>query len=79
MHSKLTKAIDDFANKALRTISFGYKDLNKGDGGPAFLDVDESKVIHVIEKTGFTLVAIVGIKDILRPEVFGAIKQCHEA
>lgn len=38
--------------------------------------MDEDKVIHAIEKTGFTLVAIVGIKDIIRKEVPDAVAKC---
>jgi hypothetical protein len=35
--------------------------------------MDEDGVIHAIEKTGFTLIAIVGIKDIIRKEVPEAV------
>jgi hypothetical protein len=38
--------------------------------------MSEDGVIHEIEKTGFTLICIVGIKDIIRPEVPKAVKQC---
>ena len=31
--------------------------------------MDEDKVIRQIEKTGFTCIGILGIKDIIRPEV----------
>ncbi len=35
--------------------------------------MDAEGVIHSIEKTGFTLIAIVGIKDIIRKEVPEAV------
>ncbi len=38
--------------------------------------MDEGGVIHAIEKTGFILVAIVGIKDIIRQEVPEAVAKC---
>lgn len=38
--------------------------------------MDENNVIHAIEKTGFVLVAIVGIKDIIRKEVPEAVAKC---
>lgn len=38
--------------------------------------MDAEGVIRVVEKTGFTLIAIVGIKDIIREEVPRAIEQC---
>jgi len=41
--------------------------------------MDEEGVIHAIEKTGFTLISIIGIKDIIRPEVPDAIAKCHKA
>jgi len=43
------------------------------DGGPTHEDMDEGGVIRVIEKTGFTLVGILGIKDIIRKEVPDAV------
>jgi len=41
--------------------------------------MDSEGVLHSIEKTGFTLISIVGIKDIIRPEVPDAIATCHRA
>lgn len=41
--------------------------------------MDEEGVIHKVEKDRFTLVSIIGIKDIIRPEVPGAVKKCQEA
>jgi hypothetical protein len=35
--------------------------------------MDEAGVIRVIEKTGFILIGILGIKDIIRQEVPGAV------
>ena len=74
MKSNLLQIITDYAKGALRTICFGYKDLRQGEGGPSHEDMDEEGVIHKIEKNGFVLIAIVGIKDIIRPEVPKAVK-----
>jgi Ca2+ transporting ATPase len=41
--------------------------------------MDSEGVLHSVEKTGFTLISIVGIKDIIRPEVPDAIAICHKA
>jgi len=38
--------------------------------------MDPEGVIQAIEKTGFTLIAIVGIKDIIRKEVPDAVAKC---
>ena len=79
MKSNLIQIINDYAKQALRTISFAYKDLKVGDGGPTHEEMDKEGVIHSIEKTGFTLVALIGIRDIIRPEVPDAIAKCHGA
>jgi len=57
----------------LRTICVGYKDLAHNEGGPTHEDMDDAGVIRVIEKTGFTLIGILGIKDIIRKEVPDAV------
>ena len=41
--------------------------------------MDEGGVIHSIERTGFVLIAIVGIKDIIRKEVPDAVAKCQRA
>jgi P-type E1-E2 ATPase len=71
--------INGYAKGALRTISFGYKDLKSNEGGPTHTDMDEDQVIRAVEKTGFILVAIVGIKDIIRKEVPEAVAKCQRA
>ena len=74
MKSNLLQIITDYAKQALRTICFAYKDLKDGEGGPSHEDMDEEGVIHKIEKDKFIVIAIVGIKDIIRPEVPKAVK-----
>ena len=41
--------------------------------------MDSEGVIRVVEKDGFILIAVIGIKDIIREEVPKAIAQCHKA
>jgi magnesium-transporting ATPase (P-type) len=36
----------------------------------------ENPVLGAIEKTGFTLISVVGIKDIIRKEVPEAVEKC---
>jgi Ca2+ transporting ATPase len=62
-------AIKEMADKALRTIVLGYKSIR---GNEDMTTIDKVK-LYEIEKTDFTLVAILGIADILRPEVTHAI------
>lgn len=60
------------AKKALRTIAFAYKDITPGLNGPNH-DEPTHEDIKDIEKSGFTLICIFGIMDIMRPEVPGAV------
>lgn len=73
MKSNLLQIITQYASQALRTICIAYKDLKPGEGGPTHEDMDEDGVIHAVEKKGFTLIGIFGIKDIIRKEVPTAV------
>jgi Ca2+-transporting ATPase len=57
-------AIDTFACEALRTLCLAYQDV----GGEGELPTD-----------GYTLIAVFGIKDPLRPGVREAVETCHAA
>ena len=59
------------ADKALRTISIAYKDVDSIDTSE-FKNKD-SKGVFDVETSGFTLVGVLGIKDILRQEVPAAV------
>ena len=65
------------ANKALRTICLAYKDIPVKTG--LEFENKDSKGVYEAETTGFILIAVLGIKDILREEVPGAVKQCVNA
>jgi P-type Ca2+ transporter type 2B len=43
------------------------------------LDDKDDKGVHKVEKSGLKMVALIGIKDILRQEVPGAIAKCKAA
>jgi P-type E1-E2 ATPase len=54
--------------------------LKAGEGGHSHTDPDtENPALFAIEKTGLILIAIVGIKDIIRKEVPEAVAQCQKA
>ncbi|CAA0816574.1 Putative calcium-transporting ATPase 11- plasma membrane-type [Striga hermonthica] len=63
----IMKAIDSFACAALRTLCLAFKDVE--------ITSDES----VIPENGYTLIAVVGIKDPVRPGVKEAVKTCLAA
>ncbi|GER25844.1 calcium ATPase [Striga asiatica] len=62
--SNVSDTINEFANEALRTLCLAYK------------DVDDEKNIP---ENGYTLIAVVGIKDPVRPGVKEAVKTCLAA
>ncbi len=72
-------AITLYASQSLRTISFAYKDLRQNEGGPKHDAIGEGDYLYDIEKEGYTLIAIVGIKDVIREEVPNAVALCHKA
>jgi len=65
--------IKSYAKEALRTIAFAYKDLMEDEGGPLHEEKEEGSKIYKIEEGGLTLIAIAGIKDIIRDEVPDAV------
>ncbi|ONM34715.1 calcium-transporting ATPase 1, plasma membrane-type [Zea mays] len=61
---RVASAIDAFACEALRTLCLAYQDV----GGASDVPGD-----------GYTLIAVFGIKDPLRPGVREAVRTCHDA
>ncbi|KAG2594145.1 hypothetical protein PVAP13_5NG623400 [Panicum virgatum] len=61
---RVASAIDAFACEALRTLCLAYQDVTSGSDIP---------------NDGYTLIAVFGIKDPLRPGVREAVKTCHAA
>lgn len=59
--------INGFAGEALRTLCLAFKDMDSSSSGDS-IPVD-----------GYTLIAVVGIKDPLRPGVKDAVKTCLNA
>ena len=70
--------ITGYAKKALRTICLAYKDLMPGEGGTNH-DNPQDQDVKDVEKSGLTLVCILGIMDIIRPEVPDAVETIHGA
>lgn len=72
---KIKNELNDLAEQALRVIAVGYKNLK---GNENFQTYDD-KGIFEIEKEGFTLLALIGIRDRIRPCVKQAINKCRKA
>lgn len=76
---QLLGLIEKYAKGALRTFAFAYKDLQQGEGGEGHDAKAENGKSYEIEDSGLTLIALCGIKDIIREEVPGAVALCNEA
>ncbi|CAN4106603.1 unnamed protein product [Withania somnifera] len=65
--TNIMDVINEFAGEALRTLCLAFKDIQN--------DYQETN----IPESGYTLVAVVGIKDPVRPGVKEAVKSCLAA
>lgn len=63
------------AKSSLRTLCLGYKRL----GQNYQTTTKDGKGVYDVEKTGITLLAVIGVRDNPRKEVPDAIKKCHAA
>jgi len=61
-----------YAKDALRTVALAYKDIEAGECGDRH-DEPVDEPVKNIEKSGFTLIAIMGIEDTVREEVPSAV------
>jgi Ca2+ transporting ATPase len=75
----IKEVIENFAKGALRTICLAYKDLRPNEGGITHEDDDEDGINKVVEKMGLTCIGVLGIRDIIRPEVPDAVRTCRKA
>lgn len=78
--AKINETIKNFATQALRTIGFAYKDLLAGEGGADHDRMcEDNPHLAEIEEKNNVLIAIAGIKDIIREEVPEAVRKCNYA
>ncbi|CAI5978063.1 unnamed protein product [Closterium sp. NIES-65] len=76
----LGKVVEESATAALRTLSLAYKDLSAEEVEQMGLVKEGEWVADVaIPDQGLTLMAVVGIKDPLRPEVPRSVMLCKRA
>ena len=71
--------IEKYAKNALRTICLAYRDLEDHEGGATHENDSENGVDKEVEMNGLTCLGILGIRDIIRPEVPDAIHTCQNA
>ncbi|CBZ53551.1 hypothetical protein NCLIV_033380 [Neospora caninum Liverpool] len=70
--------IHKLAGEALRTICLAYRDIPVEEGDTTWLQDSEIRPFKKME-TGLTCLAIVGIRDPVRPEVPAAVCACQNA
>lgn len=76
----INNVIVTYAQQALRTICFAYKDLSEDDGGHTHEDDAEDGVNKEVEMGGNLIcLGIIGIRDVIRPEVPDAVSVCQKA
>ena len=75
---KLDDIINTYAELALRTIVIAYKDLEPNQDG-AKHDNPQDEDVKDVEKSGLTLVGILGIMDVIRQEVPKAVEAVNGA
>lgn len=69
-----SKAEEDYAESGLRTLAVAYRDVPAADVPESLDDWD----IKTVEQN-LTLVGQAAMADPARPEIFAAVKECHEA
>lgn len=63
------------AENSLRTLCLAYKKISSHDN----FESKDNKGVFEVEKSNLVLIAVVGVRDMPRPEVPEAIRQCHKA
>lgn len=76
----LTRLIDDYASRSLRTIGMVYRDFDRWPAkGARVAEGDKNEVIFEDVFRQMVLLGIVGIQDPLRVGVTEAVKKCQKA
>ncbi len=78
------KIIKTYAEMTLRTVVIGYKELSENElrnweNKEIKIDGKESREVYEIEESGFIMIAIIGIMDILKEGVEAAVVDCQLA
>lgn len=74
MRSSIETEIVNMATESLRTLCLAYKQVEDN-----FSQEKDAQGVYDIEKSGLILIAVVGVKDVPRPEVPEAIVKCKKA
>ena len=75
MKEDIKRAAKQMADTSLRTIALAYKEVS----GKEDFKSRDSKNIYNIEKNNFVLLAILGMKDPIKPDIKDAVANCRKA
>ncbi|EAR94179.2 calcium-translocating P-type ATPase, PMCA-type protein (macronuclear) [Tetrahymena thermophila SB210] len=75
LRDSIQKAIIQMAEKGLRTIGIAYKQVYPNDD----INSKDNMNVREIEKSNLILIGVLGIEDVLRPEVPLAVAKCKQA
>lgn len=78
INGELNALIHNYASQALRTIAVAYRDISEGEHG-AKHDEPADEEVKDVEKSGLTLIGILGIMDVIRSEVPDAVDRVSRA
>ena len=72
--AEIEKSILEMAEESLRTLCFTFKDIGIED-----IDTADNLGVYDVEKQNLVFIAVIGVKDIPRPEVPHALEVCKSA
>lgn len=75
VREQIEESIKKMATSSLRTLCLAYKEISKDSN----LDKKDQKGVFEIETNNLVMLCILGVRDIPRKEVPGAIENCHKA
>lgn len=73
--STMKDSITNMAKQSLRTLCLAYKEIYENEN----LEASDPNGIFEVEKSGFTMLIIIGVRDVARDEVPSAIADCKKA
>jgi len=74
--TEIIHAIEGMARETLRTLCLAYKVHDANSNG---MEESDEFGVYPVEKKGFTLLCVTGIRDILRPTVKASVAKCQVA
>ena len=75
----VSDAIEEYAQRGLRTVCLAYRDLEVNEGGEEHSNEAKDGIHAEIETNGLTFNAIIGMRDVLRPDVINSVNIWHQA